>query len=406
MSGIDPHEVLPEHASTYGGVSGKRPKRRKPAPQDSGPDEPPGGGPGSWGGNGGGGSGGEGNGGVSGGEGHKRRWGRIVGFTALGLVLVLIIGFISTWIWASGKITHVGALADYAGRPAAGVGTNWLLAGSDGRDTLSKTQQDEYHTGSAGSITGSRTDTIMLLHYGNSGPDLISIPRDSYVAIPAYTDAKGVAHSASHNKINAAYQEGGPQLLVQTVEQNFGIRIEHYLEIGFLGIVNMVNAVGGVHMCLSKAVHDSYSGADLNAGCQTLNGGQALAYVRSRYSLPNSDVSRMSDQQAFIRSLVNSAVRPGVLLNPFEFYPFVSGALGSVAADNNTGLLDLIRMARSARPLASGGGTSGTMPIADEGYSVSGLGDTVLLDKTKIAEVIAAVNADKAIPSGLLNSIG
>ncbi|MBR7839223.1 LCP family protein, partial [Actinospica durhamensis] len=349
---------------------------------------------------------GNGGGAAAGGEGHKRRrWGRIVGFTALGLVLVLIVGFISTWIWASGKITHVGALADYSGRPAAGAGTNWLLAGSDGRDTLTKAQQDEYHTGSAGSITGSRTDTIMLLHYGSSGPDLISIPRDSYVAIPAYTDAKGVAHSASHNKINAAYQEGGPQLLVQTVEQNFGIRIDHYLEIGFLGIVNMVNAVGGVHMCLSKAVHDSYSGADLNAGCQTLNGGQALAYVRSRYSLPNSDVSRMSDQQAFIRALVDSAVRPGVLLNPFEFYPFVGGALGSVAADNNTGLLDLIRMARSARPLASGGGTTGTMPIADEGYAVSGIGDAVLLDQTKTAKVIAAVNADKPIPSGLLNSI-
>ncbi len=402
MSGIDPHEVLPEHASTYGGVSGKRPKRRRPAGYGS--DEPPGAGP--DGGGGGpaptaqGGDGGEG------GAPKRRRWGRIIGFTAIGLVLVFIVGFISTWFWASGKITHVGALTGYTSRPAAGVGTNWLLAGSDGRDTLTKAQQDEYHTGSAGAITGSRTDTIMLLHYGSSGPDLISIPRDSYVAIPAYTDAKGVAHSASHNKINAAYEEGGPQLLVQTVEENFGIRIDHYLEIGFLGIVNMVNAVGGVHMCLSKAVHDNYSGADLSAGCQTLNGAQALAYVRSRYSLPNSDVSRMSDQQAFIKALVDAAVQPGVLLNPFEFYPFTNGVLSSVAADNGTGLLDLIRMARSAKPLASGGGTTGTMPIADEGYSVSGLGDTVLLDQTKTAKVIAAVNADKPIPSGLLNSLG
>lgn len=411
MSGPDPHEVLPEHSSTYGGMGGKRPKRRKPAPMPV-PDPygtPGGAGQGGPGGRGGsaGGPGGPGEPAPAEAEGRKRRrWGRIVVFTTLGLVLVLLAAFIGTWVWASSKITHVGALNDYSGRPASAAGTTWLLAGSDGRDTLTPAQQRQYHTGSAGSIVGSRTDTIMLLHYGASGPVLISIPRDSYVAIPAYQDAHGVAHGPSHNKINAAFQEGGPQLLVQTVEQDFGIRINHYLEIGFLGIVNMVDAVGGVHMCLPKAVHDSYSGANLSAGCQTLDGGQALAYVRSRYSLPNSDVSRMSDQQAFIRALLDSASRPGVALNPFSLYPFLSGALSSVAADNGTGLLDLIRMARSCRPLASGGGVSGTMPIADESHYVSGIGDSVLLSRTKSAEVIAALRADKPIPPGLLGSIG
>lgn len=397
MSGLDPHEVLPEHSSTYGGASGKRPKRTKPAPGPV-PDQygVGGGGPGKP----------DGPAPSTEGERPKRRhWGRIIGFTALGLVLVLVAVFISSWMWASGKITHVGALDDYAGRPAAGAGTTWLLAGSDGRDTLTPAQEKQYHTGSASSIIGSRTDTIMLLHYGAGGPDLISIPRDSYVAVPAYTDAKGVAHSAAHNKINAAFMEGGPQLLVKTVELNFDIRVDHYLEIGFLGIVNMVDAVGGVHMCLPSAVHDHYSGANLSAGCQNLNGAQALAYVRSRYSLPNSDVSRMSDQQAFIRALLVKADRPGVLFNPFSFYPFVGGVLTSVAADDGTGLTNLIGMARSVRALSSGGGTSGTMPIADEGYAVSGLGDTVLLDKTKTAEVIAAMRADKPIPAGLLNTV-
>jgi hypothetical protein len=99
-------------------------------------------------------------------------------------------------------------------------------------------------------------------------------------------------------------------------------------------------------------------------------------------------------------------MRPGVLANPFTLYPFLNAVLDSVAADDGTGLLDLVRMARSCRPLASGGGTTGTMPIADEGYYVSGIGDAVLLDQTKTAQVIAAVNADKAIPAGLLNSLG
>ena len=369
---------LPEAATTYGGLRGKPKARRGRDGAGSGPN---------------------------GGPRRKRRWGRIVGFTALGVVLALIATGVYSWFWASGKITHVGALTSYSSRPAQGVGTNWLLAGSDSRSSLTPAQEAEYHTGSASAINGGRTDTIMILHYGSTGPDLISIPRDSFVTIPAYTDSKGVAHSASQNKINAAYDFGGPQLLVQTVEENFGIRIDHYLEIGFLGIVNMVNEAGGVHMCLSAAIHDSYSGANLSAGCQTLNGTQALAYVRSRYSLPNSDISRMSDQQMFIKALVTAADRPGIYLNPFGFYPFLGAVLDSVAADNGTGLSDLLDMAWHSRPLASSGGTTGTMPIANESYDVSGIGDTVEIDKTKATEVITAINQDKVIPSGLLNTI-
>ena len=382
MSGPDPEELLPEQASTYGGLSGKRSKRRKSDPAADGGYGAPA-------------------------PRRRRRWGLIIGLTALGLVLVLVGTGVGTWLWASSKITHVGALTDYTGRPAQGAGTNWLLAGSDSRDSLSPAQVKELHTGSSASISGSRTDTIMILHYGASGPDLISIPRDSYVEIPAYKDAKGVSHSSQHNKINAAYDLGGPQLLVQTVEENFGIRIDHYLEVGFLGIVNMVNEAGGVHMCLSSAIHDHYSGANLSAGCQTLNGTQALAYVRSRYSLPNSDVSRMSDQQAFIRGLVQAADRPGVYLNPFALYPFLGAALDSIAADDGTGLSDLMDLAQHAKPLAStGGGATGTMPIADESYSVSGVGDTVRIDKDKAAQLADAVNKDVKIPAGLLSSIG
>ena len=386
MSGYDPDDLLPEQSSTYGGFGGKKAKRSKKARDDSGwllpegadEDKPK----------------------------RKRRWGRITLFTALGVLLALIITLIASWFWASSKVTHIGALTDYSGRPAQGAGTNWLLTGSDSRDSLTPQQEQQLHTGSAAAINGARTDTIMILHYGATGPDLISIPRDSYVAIPAYTDSKGAAHSASHNKINAAYDLGGAQLLVQTVEENFGIRIDHYLEIGFLGIVNMVNEVGGVHMCLTSAIHDSYSGANLSAGCQTLNGTQALAYVRSRYSLPNSDISRMSDQQAFIKAVVAAGDRPGVYLNPFTLYPFISAVLNSVAADNGTGLSDLLDMASHAKPLGSSGGTTGTMPIASETYQVAGVGDTVEIDKAKAAEVIAALNQDKAIPSGLLNSLG
>lgn len=333
----------------------------------------------------------------------RRRWVRISLISFLALVLLFVGTVIGTWFWASSKITKVSALSDYAGRPAQGAGTNWLVVGSDARSVLTPAQKDELHTGSD---VGQRSDTILLLHYGSSGPDLISIPRDSYVTIPAYTDSSGKTHAASKNKINAAFDFGGAPLLTKTVEMATGIRIDHYMEIGFLGVVNVVNAVGGVHMCLDAPIKDSYSGANLSAGCQTLNGLQSLELIRSRYSLANSDISRMANQQKFVAALAKAALRPGVEYNPFTLYPALSSVLGSVAVDNGTGLSDLISLSSKVKPITGSGGTSGTVPIANEGYNVPGVGSSVLWSSAKATSVFNAVNQDKAIPSGLLNTIG
>ncbi len=334
---------------------------------------------------------------------RRRRWVRITTLTVLVLLLALIGTMLGTWFWASGKVTHVGAITDYPGRPAQGAGTNWLIVGSDSRSNLTQAQKDQYHVGSD---QGLNTDTMLLLHYGASGPDLISIPRDSYVTIPAHTDANGKSHSAYKAKINSAYSAGGVPLLIETVETATGVRIDHYAEIGFLGVVNVVNSVGGVNLCLASPVKDSHSGADLPAGCQTLNGTQSLALIRTRYSLANSDISRMANQQKFVVGLAHAALRPGVFLNPFTFYPFAGSTLDSIAVDNGTGLSDLLNMGWHSRSLGGGKGTVGTVPIASEGHQVSGLGSTVLWDKTKAAQVFGAVNQDIAIPSGLLNSLG
>ncbi|HEV2636191.1 MAG TPA: LCP family protein [Actinocrinis sp.] len=334
---------------------------------------------------------------------RPRRWARTVAFVLLGLFVLFLVGSVSTYFWASGKLTKIGALTEYSGRPVQGGGTNWLIVGSDSRSTLTPAQKQQYHVGS---VAGQRSDTILLLHYGASGPDLISIPRDSYATIPAYTDSSGATHGASKNKINAAYDLGGPQLLVRAVEQATDVRIDHYLEIGFLGVVNVVNAVGGVDMCLPSAVHDSYSGADLPAGCQTLNGQQALALVRSRYSLPDSDISRMADQQDFVSAMVQSTLRPGVLGNPFVFYPLLAAMLDSVAVDDGTSVWSLLDLAWNSKTITGGRGTVGTVPIADQGYQVSGVGSTVVWNSAKAQQLFAAVNADEAIPAGLLNSLG
>jgi len=339
-----------------------------------------------------------------GGRGGGRRWGRIIGFTVLALVLVFVATALGTWFWASGKVAKVSALADYADRPAQGAGTNWLVVGSDSRSTLTPAQKKQLHVGSD---QGQRTDTIMLLHYGSTGPDLISIPRDSYVTIPAYTDSNGRSHSASKNKVNAAYDFGGAKLLTQTVEQATGVRIDHYMEIGFLGVVNVVNSVGGVNICLDAPVKDSYSGANLSAGCQTLSGNQSLQLIRSRYSLANSDISRMQNQQKFVAALAKSALQPGVVLNPFSLYPFLGSTLDSISVDSGSGLSDLISLGWHVRSITGGkSGNVGTVPIKSEGFSVSGVGSTVLWNSTKAKELFAAVNQDKQIPTGLLSSLG
>jgi LCP family protein required for cell wall assembly len=338
-----------------------------------------------------------------GGTGGRRRWLRITLISLLTLVVLFVALFVGTWLWASSKITKVAALSDYSGRPAQGAGTNWLVVGSDSRSTMTAAQKNQYHTGSS---QGQRTDTILLLHYGSSGPDLISIPRDSYVTIPAYTDSSGRSHSASKNKINAAYDLGGAPLLTKTVETATGVRVDHYMEIGFLGVVNVVNAVGGVNICLDTPVRDSHSGANLPAGCQTLDGRQSLALIRTRYSLANSDISRMANQQKFVSALAKAALRPGVEYNPFTLYPFLGASLDAIAVDNGTGLSDLVGMSSHVRPITGSGGSTGTVPIANEGYQVSGIGSSVLWDSAKASRLFDAVNKDKAIPSGLLNTIG
>ena len=116
---------------------------------------------------------------------------------------------------------------------------------------------------------------------------MVSIPRDSYVPIPGHGE----------DKINAAFALGGAPLLAQTVEQATGLRLDHYAEIGFDGFAEMVDAVGGVTMCLPEPISDPLAGIDLPAGCQELDGRSALGYVRTR-ATPRADLDRMTNQRA------------------------------------------------------------------------------------------------------------
>jgi LCP family protein required for cell wall assembly len=329
-------------------------------------------------------------GGGQGGGGRRRRFwgqpgrhGRRIALIAGLVVVILLVTFVSTYFWLDGKLNKTVALPAFSGQSA---GENWLIVGSDSRQGLSRAQIDELHVGFDESTNDS--DSLMLLHMGTGKPVLISIPRDSYVPIPGHGE----------NKINAALAFGGPTLLVQTVENVTGLRINHYMGIGFDGLVSVVNTVGGVRICLPSAIQDSYSGVNLSAGCHNLNGTQALAFVRDRHSFATSDLQRIQDQRAFLKALLNKAISPGVYLNPFTAYPFASTAASSIAVDKGTSLYDLSQAAFALRdPL------TGTVPISNAAYFTPNAGEAVLWNRSEALQLFDALQSGKQVPSGLLS---
>ncbi|WP_344665230.1 LCP family protein [Catenulispora yoronensis] len=316
------------------------------------------------------------------------------------VVLVLLIGGYGTWLYfhASGQIRHEPVLTDYAGRPAEGKGTNWLLVGSDDREGLSRDQQNALHTGT-GAVTGdtSRTDSMMLLHSGSHGTTLISLPRDSYVTIPAWTDSKGKQHKESKNKLNAAYAFGGAPLLVKTIETTTGLRVDHFAEVGFGGFVKVTDSVGGVDMCLDKPMKDALSGADLKAGCQTLNGAQALAYVRARYSDPLGDIGRMQRQRQFLAALAHKVSSTSVILNPFKLVPTLDNSLAAFKTSDGTSLSDLYDLFQNMKSVNGGGGHTIVVPIANPNYNVPGVGSSILWNQTKSTQLWTALKNDSEV---------
>lgn len=282
---------------------------------------------------------------------------------AVGLVLVLtalIAWPLGLLLWADGKITHTEALSDAEDTP----GTTYLLVGSDSRADGTVTDGAE----------GQRSDTILILHKPVSGTtSLTSLPRDTYVEIEGY----------GPNKLNAAYAFGGAQLLVSTVEQLTGLTIDHYVEISMGGVVQIVDAVGGVELCLDYDVSDELSQLQWTAGCHEVDGTTALAFARMRYSDPLGDFGRQARQRQVISAVTHNALTPSLLLNPLKQVALVDAGVSTLTSDTNTGVIDLGRMSLAFIGATRDSGVSGTPPIANPDYQPGGVGSTVLLDPDK-----------------------
>jgi len=233
---------------------------------------------------------------------------------------------------------------------------NILVMGSDKRKA------------SVGSdVQGERSDTTILLHVAadRSSAVMVSIPRDSIVDIPKCMREDGTTVPAQPSEMfNEAFSEGGAACTIRTVESITDIRIDHHVVVDFTGFKDMVNALGGVPVCVPYAVTDSKSHLDLEAGTQTVKGQQALAYVRTRNALGNgSDLSRIDRQQAFLGSMVSKVRSTGLLLRPDRLYNFLAAATGSLTTDPGLANLNALRkLAQDVRRIDTKDVTFVTVP--------------------------------------------
>ncbi len=310
----------------------------------------------------------------------KKRKKRIFTTVALVLLAALIAWPFGLLMWANSKLNHIDALS---GASNTG-GTTYLIAGSDSRG-----EDSDSH------IKGARADTIMLLHVPESGPNaLISLPRDIYVPIPGHNS----------NKINAAFSFGGAPLLVETVENLTNLTVDHYVEIGFSGVEGIVDAVGGVELCLDYSVKDKESKLDWTEGCHEADGETALAFARMRKKDPLGDIGRAERQRQVVSAVAKKLQSPGDLINPNTQRKLVDAGTGALVVSEGTGFVDLGKMALAFRKANSDGGVTGTPPILSLNYRPGGVGSAVQLDEAGTEQFFKDIAAGNLEP-GEYNSL-
>ncbi|MGV9314637.1 LCP family protein [Streptomyces sp. NPDC003691] len=285
---------------------------------------------------------------------RKRRWLR---WTALGVSVALLGGSATAWWFyrkLDGNITTDTATAveleTFEKERPVQVSLdakNVLLMGSDSRRGEGNSKYGRDDGGSQ------RADTVILLHIAadRQSSTSVSIPRDLMATIPSCRRPDGSRTEEHLGQFNSAFETGGAACTIRTVELMTGVRIDHHIVVDFSGFTKMVDAVDGVEVCLKEPVDDPDAHLNLPEGRQTLDGEEALGYVRARKSIGNgSDTERMDRQQQFLGSLVQKVQSDGVLLNPAKLYPVLDAATKSLTTDPGLdSLKDLYDLTRSLR---------------------------------------------------------
>jgi LCP family protein required for cell wall assembly len=287
-------------------------------------------------------------------EARRTRRKRPIGKMILLVLLAWIVFLVAVPVWATSKIDKVDIVPS-GERPASQPGTTYLLVGSDSRKGLSKAENKRLGTGGVGDV-GQRTDTIMLLHTGSGPSMLLSIPRDSLVAVPGH----------GTTKINAAFALGGPRLLVKTIEQNTGVRVDHYVEIGFGGFVNSVDAVGGIEICPTRRMVDPRANLNIKKGCQQADGVTALGYARSRHVSQYGDIDRARHQREVVSAIGAEVKSPWTFINPVRYFEVNKAATSSLRISKDTDVIALAKFGLAMTRVNGRSGLTCSMPIADQ----------------------------------------
>ena len=310
---------------------------------------------------------------------------RTVGIAVSAGVLVLSgIGYAAA-SEVTGQVRQQDVFAGMSDRPTSTGGTNILLVGNDDRTGISVADRKALHLGQAD--YGSHAEPLLIVHLADNGAvSVVSIPRDTLVDIPDYKTSKGTTITGHREKINSAYGIGGPTLTVQAIEKSTGVRIDHYAQIDFPGFVSTVDSLGGVQVCLKEAVNDKDSGLNLPAGPSSLDGAQALAYVRARHFDASQDLGRMKRQQAFLGSVFKKVMSPTVMLNPPRLIGFMDAAASSVTTDSGLDRSTLWKLMAQMRGVSASSISFRTAPVVDAGSG------SLQWDPAKAPAVFAELN--------------
>ncbi len=317
---------------------------------------------------------------------------------------IAIVG-ISAISWAGlGRITaaipRVDAFAGLENRPKKeSSAVNYLIVGSDTREGLSREEIKRLKVGGTDVAAGKRSDTMLLIHISKKRDKaaIISIPRDSYALIPEHNNSQGKLIPAAYSKINSAYNWGGAPLLIETLESMSDLRIDHYVELNFVGFVRMVDALGGVEICTKKDINDPKSHLTLPAGTHVLDGVDSLKFVRTRVFDGLGDLGRMKRQQEFAGAMLRKATSAGVLLNPVKMVDFINSALDSVVTDEGLSQGDLLTLGKQLRNLSASNVRTLTIPLKYYNYNKNGVSAAVLWDPVLAPELFERIKNDEAL---------
>jgi LCP family protein required for cell wall assembly len=334
----------------------------------------------------------------SGGKRHVLRW---VAVAAVVIVAAGTLGVYLKYRAVFDSITRVTVPGTALGHRPPVYNTNSqniLVYGDDTRTGLTAHQQYVLH---AGHDQTNNTDTIMLVHIspGHHHLTVLSIPRDTMVPVyecdsgPGYTGQQ--ANPAGVVQINSLLQIGGPTCLWKTVEQVTGVRIDHFIGIGLLGFVKVVNDLGGVNVCVPFNVNDTTSGLKLKQGEQHISGIQALAFWRTRENLGNgSDLERIQRDQFMSAQVVKGVLHSGLLSNPIKLLNVVTDAAASMTTDSGMSVSDLVQIGQSFRSLSGQNVQFITAP--NEPWTQNA--NRIQLMQPQAGEVFAAIARDMTVP--------